>query len=198
MSAAFRQRQLIAAAHHAQSAREAKAFGIGLGEPRVDYAKVHAYVRKVIAAIEPNDSVERFTALGVTVLKGEGRFADKRTLAVGETLIRARRFVIATGSSRPSRPFPAFLISLTSPTRQSSMFSNGRAGCSSSAAEPIGMELAQAFRRLGSEVAVLTAHEALPREDGEAAAIAATALEREGVVIHRHARLRTRGATARL
>ena len=57
----------------------------------------------MIAAIAPNNSAERFTAMGVTVLRGEAKFADARTVVVGDTVIKARRFVIATGS-RPAIP----------------------------------------------------------------------------------------------
>jgi pyruvate/2-oxoglutarate dehydrogenase complex dihydrolipoamide dehydrogenase (E3) component len=88
---------LIAAARHVRAIREAPAVRRHAGEPEVDFAAVLAHVRGVIAAIEPNDSVERFTGLGVTVLRGAARFADKRTVVVDGTEIRARRFVVATG-----------------------------------------------------------------------------------------------------
>ena len=60
----------------------------------------------MIAAIAPNDSKERFTGLGVRVIEGEARFRDKATVAVGDFEIKARRFVIATGSSPAVPPIP--------------------------------------------------------------------------------------------
>ena len=74
----------------------------------------------MIAAIAPNDSAERFTALGVHVIKAEARFKDKRTLIAGDVEIRARRFVIATGSSPVVPPIGASTRSSSSPTRRSS------------------------------------------------------------------------------
>jgi pyruvate/2-oxoglutarate dehydrogenase complex dihydrolipoamide dehydrogenase (E3) component len=178
---------LIAAGHHAASARVAKHFGVIVGDPRIDFARVHDHVQGVIKAIEPNDSEERFRALGVTVIKGEAAFVDRRMVKVGETEIRARRFVIATGSvpAVPEIPGLSDIRYLTNETifdleeRPAKLLILG--------AGPIGMELAQAFRRLGSEVAILSHGEVMSREDREAADITATALEREGVVIHRHA-----------
>jgi pyruvate/2-oxoglutarate dehydrogenase complex dihydrolipoamide dehydrogenase (E3) component len=178
---------LIAAGHHAASARAAKTFGVILNEPRIDFGKVHQHVQDVIASIEPNDSVERFRALGVNVITGEARFADKRTVTVGETQIRARRFVIATGST-PAIPAIPGLSTVKYHTNETIFDLPERpARLAILGAGPIGMELAQAFRRLGSEVVVLTQGEAMPREDREAAEIVAAVLEREGVIIHRNA-----------
>ena len=61
---------------------------------------------RVIAAIAPNDSKERFTGLGVHVIEGAARFTDKATVAVGDFAIRARRFVVATGSAPAVPPIP--------------------------------------------------------------------------------------------
>jgi pyruvate/2-oxoglutarate dehydrogenase complex dihydrolipoamide dehydrogenase (E3) component len=178
---------LIAAGHHAASARAAKRFGVILGEPRIDFARVHEHVHSVIDAIAPNDSEERFRALGVTVIKGEGRFSDRRTLRVGETEIKARRFVIATGSV-PAIPDIPGLNALPYLTNETIFDLEERPGkLLILGAGPIGMELAQAFRRLGAEVTVIARGEPMPREDREAAEIVAATLEREGVVIHRNA-----------
>jgi pyruvate/2-oxoglutarate dehydrogenase complex dihydrolipoamide dehydrogenase (E3) component len=177
---------LIAAAKHVQALREAKRFGIEAGEPKVDFAAVMAHVRGVIAAIAPNDSEERFTGLGVTVLRGEARFADKRTIVVGETAIRARRFVIATGSRAAVPPIANIetvpyltnetIFDLTRLPKQLLVIGAG----------PVGLELAQAFGRLGSEVTVLEAGEALSREDPECAAQLLQDLRAEGIVIEEH------------
>src|SRR6185436_14352031 len=67
---------LIAAAHRAQAIREAAQFGVHAGEPRIDFAAVMAHVQAAIRAIAPNDSVERFEGLGVTVLRATARFVS--------------------------------------------------------------------------------------------------------------------------
>src|SRR3712207_4185835 len=94
---------LIAASLHVRSMREAGEFGIRGGKPIVDFARVHAHVKDAIAAIAPMDSVERYRAMGVSVIENEARFTDARTVTAGDQTIRARRFVIATGS-RPAAP----------------------------------------------------------------------------------------------
>jgi pyruvate/2-oxoglutarate dehydrogenase complex dihydrolipoamide dehydrogenase (E3) component len=192
---------LIAAGHHAASARKAKQFGLAVGEPRIDFAKVHDHVHSVIRAIEPNDTVERFTALGVKVIKGEAHFIDKRTVMVADTSIRARRFVIATGS-QPAIPAIPGIDSVPYLTNETVFDLVERpARLAIIGAGPIGLELAQAFRRLGSDVVVITQGEALSKEDPEAANIVVTALERDGVVIHRHTaieRVEMEGARIRI
>jgi len=90
---------LIAAAKRARDMRTSGAFGIKPVTPEVNWEGVRAHIRDVIAQIAPNDSIGRFTGLGVRVIQAAGRFVDKYTLQAGEHLIRARRFVIATGSS---------------------------------------------------------------------------------------------------
>ncbi|MEM7748039.1 MAG: FAD-dependent oxidoreductase, partial [Pseudomonadota bacterium] len=97
---------LLAAGKRAQIMRSSGDFGIAPTEPSVDFAAVNKHVKSVIAAIEPNDSVERFTGLGVQVIQAAGKFIDKSTVQAGEYLIKARRFVIATGSSPFVPPIP--------------------------------------------------------------------------------------------
>src|SRR6266852_5743313 len=102
---------LIAAAKRARSIAEAAAFGITAQPITVDFGRVHAHVHEVIAAIAPNDSRERFTGLGVRVIEGAARFKNKKTVTVGEGIeIRARRFVIATGSSPSLPPIPGLAM----------------------------------------------------------------------------------------
>jgi len=103
---------LLAAAHRAASARDAGRFGINLPAPKVDFARVQDHVAAVIAGIAPHDSVERFESLGVRVIQATARFSGRDTVEAGGFSVRARRFVIATGSSplcrrcRGSRMFP--------------------------------------------------------------------------------------------
>ena len=97
---------MIAAGRRAHQMRNADQFGIASVEPDIDFRKVNAHIHSVISAIAPNDSVERFTALGVRVIKEEARFKDRRTVIAGDAEIRARRFVVATGSSPLVPPIP--------------------------------------------------------------------------------------------
>jgi pyruvate/2-oxoglutarate dehydrogenase complex dihydrolipoamide dehydrogenase (E3) component len=90
---------LLAAGKHAHAFTSGEAFGIAAQKPKVDFGKVHDHVHSVIGAIAPHDSQERFEGLGVTVIRETGRFVDAETVEAGETRIKARRFVIATGSS---------------------------------------------------------------------------------------------------
>ena len=97
---------MIAAGKVAKTFRQSEKFGITPTEPEVDFQKVHDHVHGVIAAIAPNDSVERFTGLGVRVITEAGRFQDSKTVIAGNYEIKARRFVISTGSSAFVPPIP--------------------------------------------------------------------------------------------
>ena len=174
---------LLAAARHASEPRRATPFGLTLPRAEVDFAKVNAHVRGVIAAIAPNDSKERFTGLGVHVIAGTARFKDARTVAVGDIEIKARRFVIATGSSAAVPPISGLAEApyLTNET----IFELKR--CPEHliiiGGGPIGLELAQAHRRLGAKVTVLEALTPLAKDDPECAAIVLEHLAREGIAI---------------
>jgi pyruvate/2-oxoglutarate dehydrogenase complex dihydrolipoamide dehydrogenase (E3) component len=174
---------LLAAARHAEASAHATPFGITLPRAQVDFARVNAHVHRVIAAIAPNDSKERFTGLGVHVIAGAARFADAATVTVGDVTIKARRFVIATGSRAALPPIPG--LAETPHFTNETIF--GLKRCPEHliiiGAGPIGLELAQAHRRLGARVTVLEAQTPLAKDDGECAAIVLGQLEREGVVI---------------
>jgi len=175
-------KSLIAAARRAHSARTATSLGVD-AEVKVDFAKVHDHVHGVIAAIAPNDSAERFTGLGVRVIKGAARFKDADTVAVNDFEIKARRFVIATGSS-PSAPAIPGLDTVPYLTNET-VFDLKE--CPDHllivGAGPIGLELAQAFRRLGAQVTVLEAASPFAKEDPECTAIVLDQLAREKIVI---------------
>src|ERR671935_623637 len=97
-------KSLIAAGKRARAIADAGAFGVSTEAAEIDFAKVHRHVQGVIAAIAPNDSKARFNGLGVRVIEGAARFKDRETVVVGEDFeIKARRFVVATGSS-PGAP----------------------------------------------------------------------------------------------
>jgi len=174
---------LLAAAHAATDYRRAAAFGLAQDAPRVDFAKVQAHVRAVIAAVAPNDSEERFTGLGVTVLREPGRFTGPSEVSVGETRIRARRFVVATGSMAFVPPVPGLgdLPYLTNET----IFDIDRlpAHLLVMGGGPIGCELAQAFRRLGAQVSVVEMLEIMPKDDPELVAVVRQSLLDDGIAL---------------
>jgi pyruvate/2-oxoglutarate dehydrogenase complex dihydrolipoamide dehydrogenase (E3) component len=182
---------LIAAAKRAHTLGSSAMFGVGVENTRVDFAKVHAHVHGVINAIAPNDSAERFTGLGVRVIKGKARFTDPRTVAVDEAPIeiKARRFVVATGSA-PAIPQIPGLEKVAYYTNESIFDLTARpAHLIVIGGGPIGMELAQAFRRLGAAVTVLEAARPLAKDDPECAAIVLDQLDRDGVVIRPESRI---------
>lgn len=174
---------LIAAGKHAQALRQGAAFGIADVEPDVGFRGVHDHVHGVIAAIAPNDSVERFTALGVRVIEAEARFTGPRTVVAGEFEIRARRFVIATGSS-PLVPPIEGLETVDYLTNETVFGLTRRPGhLVVIGGGPVGLELAQAHRRLGARVTIVEAACVLGREDPEMAALVVRRLRAEGVDI---------------
>ncbi len=174
---------LIAAASHAHHIRRAPAFGVSAAEPAIDFPAVMKHVQDVIAAIEPNDSVERFEKLGVTVIKAHGRFVSPNEIEAGNQRIRASYFVVATGSTAFKPPIPGlettpFFTNETifaNTTRPDHLVVIGGG--------PIGMELAQAHRRLGSKVTVIEARSIMPKDDAEAVAVVRESLVADGVTI---------------
>ncbi len=174
---------LIAAGHTAQAMRDAARFGIAPVEPTVDFAATMDHVQGVIAAIAPNDSVERFEKLGVRVLRTTARFIAPDTVEAGGEQIHARRFVIATGS-RPTAPPIAGLDTVPYLTNETVFGNRQRPGhLVIIGGGPIGMEMAQAHRRLGTRVTVLEAAALLGKDDPELAAIVIARLSAEGVVL---------------
>jgi pyruvate/2-oxoglutarate dehydrogenase complex dihydrolipoamide dehydrogenase (E3) component len=180
---------LIAAGKHADALRHGAGFGIANVEPEIDFRKVAEHVQSVIAAIAPNDSAGRFSALGVHVIKAEARFKDKRTIIAGDVEIRARRFVIATGSSPVIPPIEG-LDTVDYLTNETIFEQTRRPGhLVIVGGGPVGIELAQAYRRLGSEVTVVEAATALSKEDPELAAIVLKRVRADGVTIREATRV---------
>jgi pyruvate/2-oxoglutarate dehydrogenase complex dihydrolipoamide dehydrogenase (E3) component len=187
---------LIAAGKRAHAMRTSRPFGVLPLEPAIDHMAVHDHVKSVIAAIAPNDSVARFTGLGVQVIEAAGRFVDKETVAAGAHRIRARRFVIATGSAPAVPPIPGLA--------QVPFFTNETVFDNQQKLDhlivigggPIGMELAQAHLRLGSKVTVIEALKALGKDDPELTAVALKQLRAEGLVIREGAKVESVEGTA--
>ncbi|HBK92082.1 MAG TPA: dihydrolipoamide dehydrogenase [Parvularcula sp.] len=174
---------LIAAARHAAAIREAMVFGVAAGEPEVDFAAVMDHVRSVIAAIAPHDSVERFEGLGVIVIRARAEFTGPRAVKAGDAEIIAKHFIIATGSSPSTPPIPG--LAETAHFTNETIFAN-RVRPSHLiviGGGPIGTELAQAHRRLGSAVTIVDGLTILNREDPEAVEIVRRRLIAEGVAL---------------
>jgi pyruvate/2-oxoglutarate dehydrogenase complex dihydrolipoamide dehydrogenase (E3) component/uncharacterized membrane protein YdjX (TVP38/TMEM64 family) len=175
---------LIRSARLLAEARDSQRFGIRAMHAEFDFAEVMQRVQQVIGKVEPHDSVERYTALGVEVIQGEAKIVSPWEVEVGGKRLSARSLVIATGA-RPTVPkIPGLndLDFLTSDTvwglrelpKRLLVLGGG----------PIGCELAQCFARLGAQVRIVgRAPRLLPREDAEAAELLAKQFEAEGIVL---------------
>ncbi len=182
-------KSLLAASRHAHLWRRSGAFGVFYEPPRIDFAAVADGVEGVIAALAPNDSQQRFEALGVRVLRAEARFTSPGSLSAGGKEIRARRFVVATGSSPSIPPIPGLvraphltnetIFRLRAAPEHLIVIGGG----------PVGIELAQAHRRLGSRVSVIDIGPFLPRDDPELAALLNERLVAEGIDLRPHTRI---------
>ena len=181
-------KSLIAAALAAHTVGDAARFGVGVNAPTVDGAAVFARVRAVIAAIAPNDSAARFEGLGVRVIQAHARFTGPDRVQADGFEVRARRFVVATGSGPAVPPISGLdqvpyltnetVFDLAAIPERLIVLGGG----------PIGIELAQAFRRLGAKVGVIEMQTILGRDDRELADVIRDRLAREGVAIRENAK----------
>ena len=174
---------LIRSARIADYGRRAEEFGLVPGPVDVDFGRVMERVRSVVETIEPHDSVERFTGLGVDCVQGNARIVSPWEVEVdGERRLTARNIVIATGA-RPKVPTIPGLEQLEYLTSDSIWQLREPPGhLLVLGAGPIGCELAQAFVRLGCEVTLAThAARLLPREDPEVSDRVAQAFDRSGI-----------------
>jgi len=178
---------LPAAAKAALITRISRGFGVTCGEPTVDFAAVHRHVRGVIDVIAPHDSVERFAGFGVEVIQAEARFVAPRRITAGNHAIRARRVVIATGSEPVVPPIPG--IDSVPYFTNETIFDNDQLPrhLLIIGAGPIGIELAQAHRRLGAAVTIIEADKAMPKDDPELAGALLECLAEEGIAIRQTA-----------
>lgn len=180
---------LLAAGKRAEAVRTASAFGIDVIEAQIDHRGVHDHVHGVIAAIAPNDSIERLTGLGVRVVQAQASFLDKFTVEAGRVLVRARRFVIATGSTPLIPPIPGLdevpyftnetIFDVSERIQHLIVLGGG----------PIGLELGQAHRMLGSHVTIFDTASFLSHEDPEAASVVIKHLAETQVVLHPNTRV---------
>jgi pyruvate/2-oxoglutarate dehydrogenase complex dihydrolipoamide dehydrogenase (E3) component len=180
---------LLAAGKRAEAVRTASVFGVDVIEAQIDHARVHDHVHGVIAAIAPNDSVERLTGLGVRVLQATASFLDGNTVEAGRVLVRARRFVVATGSS-PSIPAIPGLNEVRYFTNETIFDVSERIQhLIVLGGGPIGVELAQAHKMLGSHVTMIEVASFLGHEDPEATQLVLKRLEDAQVMLRQGARV---------
>ena len=178
---------LLRSARARADVRDAGEFGVGVpdGAATVDFAAVMARMRRLRARISATDSARRYRDHGVDVFLGAGRFTGPDTVEVGGRALRFKKAVIATGARATAPPIPGLaeagyltnetVFELTTLPPRLVVIGGG----------PIGCELAQAFARFGARVTVLeAAPRVLLREDPDAAALVARALERDGVQLH--------------
>ncbi|MDZ8109521.1 MAG: mercuric reductase [Nostoc sp. DedQUE12a] len=170
----------------------AKNLGVNISQHNidVDFSKVMARMRRIRADISPHDSAERFQSLGIDVFLGSGRFASKNTVEVDGKTLRFKKAVIATGARAAQPAIPGLeqagyltnetVFSLIQRPERLAVIGGG----------PIGCELAQAFRRLGSEVVLFhSGSQILNKEDAEAAKILQRVLINEGIRLVLNAKL---------
>ena len=182
-------KSLIAAAASAANIRRARNFGVRSSNPEVDFVGVHRHVRSVIGAIAPHDSEDRFAALGCTVIRGRARFLGPRTVEAAGTTVKARRFVIATGSHPSVPPIPG--LDRVPYFTNETLFENTvlPEHLVIIGAGPVGIEMAQAFRRLGAKVSVLDIGPILPKDDPEASDLLRSVLRSEDIGVLEHVRI---------
>lgn len=175
---------LIRAAHAIHEIKRSEEFGIYADNPRVDFKQVMARIQQVIQDIEPHDSIERYTKLGVECIQGEAKILSPWEVRVNGERLTTKNIVIATGARPliPSIPGLDNVLHLTSDDiwqlqalpKKLLVLGGG----------PIGCELAQSFSRLGSDVSLIEmADQLLIREDADAAKLIENSLTKDGVNI---------------
>lgn len=180
---------LLAASKRAQAHRKDDIKGIMPQEPEIDFSLVKDHVFETIKAIEPHDSQERFEGLGVTVIRDAAHFVASDTVETGGQSIKARYFVIATGSRAALPPIPGLdkgkvftnetIFSLREKPEHLVIIGGG----------PIGIEMAQAHRRLGCDVSVIDMGPILPRDDQHNVDLVRQALQKEGIILYENVKI---------
>lgn len=187
---------LIAAGARAHAMRNAAKFGIADAEPSIDFAAVMDHVRGVIDTIAPIDSQERFEGLGVTVLREHGSFTGPRQLKAGPNIVNAKHFVVAAGSTAFVPPIPG--LAQTPYFTNETIFRNRT--CPSHliviGGGPIGVEMAQAHRRLGARVTLIEGAQIMNNDDPELVAVVREQLLREDIDIIENAMVESVAKTA--
>jgi pyruvate/2-oxoglutarate dehydrogenase complex dihydrolipoamide dehydrogenase (E3) component len=174
---------VISAARAAAAVRDAAAFGVQIPNGvKVDFSQIMERMRRLRTSIAPNDSVKRFSDMGIDVFIGNGRFVDTGTIEVDGRRLKFKKAVIATGARAAAPPIEGLdniayltnetVFSLTELPKKLAIIGAG----------PIGCEMAQSFARFGSEVFLIeTMHGILPREDNDASGIVLESIRKDGV-----------------
>ena len=172
---------LISAAKRAAEAREATRFGVTLAPPKVDWLGVRGHIEAAIAGIEHHDSKETFEEMGCEVLLGRARITGRQSVVVEDRTLTAPRIVIATGSA-PFVPPIEGIDGVPYLTNENLFELSGQPGhLVVIGGGVIGMEMAQGFRRLGSEVTVIEPGEPMGRDDPESVDVVVQTMKDEGV-----------------
>lgn len=175
---------VIRAAHAVAAVRDAAQFGVRLASEcsKVDFSQVMERMRRLRAGIGAHDSAKRLSDLGVDVYLGEGSFLEKDSIRVGDRNLRFSRACVATGTRAKIPPAPGLrearpltnetIFSLTALPQRLAIIGAG----------PIGVEMAQSFARLGSDITLIEGQDGiLVREDRDAAEIVQRSMRRDGV-----------------
>jgi len=177
-------KSLIHAAQIAYNVKTAARFGIYTSEPTINLKEAMNHVHRVVDTIQEHDSTERFEKLGVEVIYGTGQFVDQSTFEVNGRQLKARAFLIATGSRPAVPPVPGLKEAGFLTNEQIFNVTDRPDAIAVIGAGPIGCELGQSFSRLGSEVTLLSSRDVImPKEDPEAAAVVQRQMIDEGVCI---------------
>jgi len=177
-------KSFLRAAHLAADIRDAANYGLSATLNDVNASLVMKRVHDVIQTIAPHDSIERFTSLGVDVIKGRGVLAESHTVKVNNKKITGKYIVIATGSRAAVPPIPGLadvpyltnenIFSIPKLPEKLLILGGG----------PIGLELGQGFRHLGSKVEIIDiAPHLFPKDDEEVVTLMERLLQKEGIIL---------------
>ncbi|HIG0326541.1 TPA: FAD-dependent oxidoreductase [Legionella pneumophila] len=182
-------KSLLATAKTFYYAKHAMHFGVHTEAIKVDFQQVMQHVHQVIDNISEHDSVQRFESLGVQVIKQVGKFLNSDTLQAGDSIIKAKRFVVATGSSPFIPPIPGLdtvpyftnetIFDLKEQPKHLIVIGGG----------PIGCELAQAFAMLGSQVTLLEGLNLLPKDDPDCVAVLRAQMKSMSILIYEQVKI---------
>jgi pyruvate/2-oxoglutarate dehydrogenase complex dihydrolipoamide dehydrogenase (E3) component len=180
-------KSLIAAERAAKTVQNSKIFGIEPNGFSVNFQQVYDHIQTVIDEIAVFDSVERFKKLGVTVIKGTGRFVNKKEVQVNDTIISAKYFVVATGASPFIPPFSGLqainystnetIFDLKEQPKHLLIIGGGTIGC----------EIAQAYLSLGTSVSLIQRSQILFKDEPELTEIARNQLIQDGLALYENA-----------
>jgi len=175
-------KSFLRSAHIADDIKKSGEFGISASLKNVDITAVMRRVNGVVEAIAPHDSVERFTSLGVDVIKGRGVLADNHTVKVNDRIIKGKYIVIAAGSGPSVPPIPGLkdvpyftnknIFEIKRLPKKLIILGGGS----------VGLEMGQGFRHLGSEVVIIDAAEKLfIKDDHEVSSLMQQVMIDEGI-----------------